>query len=1093
MLQWLKMLLVVPTKTLSGIVFFVAVASSTVVYQNCSRTGVLLTTDGDGSASKVLPASDQLTGLPFGLSTSFPTPNACQTTLNDFIVTLDVPNNYDVACFDASFRSNQNFPTCDGLPSVADTIPVTGGWVQCLSADVRLCGVAPIAAPQLIDQTATVKKYRMVFRNLPWGCEAKMNVAVIPGQITGIDLANEAINSQNRRSFTQTVALPACRTCEGTSMQTCGVCPSTDPAGSCRFEGNLYLNGQTFTRFRSATVAAGESCQSTGNQQVFTCSNGTLSPGTPGMGAYAGFTQLSCSVLNASNCVVQDAQNQSITIPHGSQRDFYTTATVPFGSDCNATATKRTVSCNNGTPSMLTTALFSTCAAQPGANCRGPDNSNILHNDKKVYYSATTASGGMTCAQLSQERVCFNGSLSGTATFTHAACSDPAACVHLGQSLTEGQTLQFFVSSTPNSAGECSGKVFTCARNTNGALELKPADNSVASISSYQSLSCKNSCRIGSVLLAHTGPTSPSRLFYSSETVPSSQSCSSVAMMLSCNDGTVAGGDPTVYRFANCQRNCATSGGDVSHGSENVFFAQANVASGTCQDNNNALRLRCEDGNLLNASGQAVTTYQQRTCYAPNSCTVSARILQPNERYTFFNSDQVVSSVTCASRSQERMCSLNASTNTYQLTGDASFSFLSCAQNCDLAGTEMKSGDVLMRYQTASAFCASADTKQEWRCNNGQLSRNGTALASLSGQTVFSSNSCVNYTYSWDTGTYGSCTGGSGTWNYSAWGGCSATACNTTGTQTRSAVSCSFAAASGSRTRSVACKRNDGTLVLDSMCTGTKPIAAESCTPTDSNVCGSPAVSQACSARACNSCSAPGGGTLAHGQSGTYYTANFASGSCGNVAETRTCSDGTLSGSASIASCSPVSCPSGYSPTTHNGEQVCQSPTTTALLNNQYYPGAVMCPQGYTAVGGYKVSGFVNGDWIGMGCHGVLAQMINNASGETVSYLSLCAHAKWVFDHGPYSGVVYCKLANSSIAMSGTKRCLHPYFYDQSYDHGATITVYSTSSVASPQSCSSVSQQMTCSNGSWTNYPAFGSALPPSNSCSEYTPNENNN
>lgn len=62
----------------------------------------------------------------------------------------------------------------------------------------------------------------------------------------------------------------------------------------------------------------------------------------------------------------------------------------------------------------------------------------------------------------------------------------------------------------------------------------------------------------------------------------------------------------------------------------------------------------------------------------------------------------------------------------------------------------------------------------------------------------FSVTNPADYTYEWQIGN---------------WGNCSATACGTTGT----------------RTRSVVCKRNDGQTVADSNCPGTKPATSESC------------------------------------------------------------------------------------------------------------------------------------------------------------------------------------------------------------------------------------------------------------------------
>jgi hypothetical protein len=58
-------------------------------------------------------------------------------------------------------------------------------------------------------------------------------------------------------------------------------------------------------------------------------------------------------------------------------------------------------------------------------------------------------------------------------------------------------------------------------------------------------------------------------------------------------------------------------------------------------------------------------------------------------------------------------------------------------------------------------------------------------------------------------------------WSSGAWGACSATACGTTGT----------------RTRSVVCKANDGSTVADSFCTAIKPPSSQACS-TPACTCG---------------------------------------------------------------------------------------------------------------------------------------------------------------------------------------------------------------------------------------------------------------
>ncbi len=85
------------------------------------------------------------------------------------------------------------------------------------------------------------------------------------------------------------------------------------------------------------------------------------------------------------------------------------------------------------------------------------------------------------------------------------------------------------------------------------------------------------------------------------------------------------------------------------------------------------------------------------------------------------------------------------------------------------------------------------------------------------------------------------------------------------------------------QTRTVQCKSNTGAAVADSFCSGTKPVMVQSCT-------GAPL-----------SCTTPWGATIPHGSSTTAFQAQTAT-QCVN--QTRTCTNGVLSGTYQYASCS---------------------------------------------------------------------------------------------------------------------------------------------------------------------------------------------
>lgn len=192
--------------------------------------------------------------------------------------------------------------------------------------------------------------------------------------------------------------------------------------------------------------------------------------------------------------------------------------------------------------------------------------------------------------------------------------------------------------------------------------------------------------------------------------------------------------------------------------------------------------------------------------------------------------------------------------------------------SCTLDGVTVAHGQPRTFFSSTTVACGQTCFGQSRTCNDGQLG----------GDANFNRANCTAAacTFAWEIGN---------------WSACSATACNTAGTQSRSVI----------------CRRSDGSVAADSSCTQPKP-----------------ATSQACSARACNSCSLPWGGAIAHGQPVTAFQASQVA--CGQTcaSETRTCVDGTLTGSFTQSSCSVAACPVNGSCGSSHGTTTTTAPTS---------------------------------------------------------------------------------------------------------------------------------------------------------------------
>ncbi len=136
-------------------------------------------------------------------------------------------------------------------------------------------------------------------------------------------------------------------------------------------------------------------------------------------------------------------------------------------------------------------------------------------------------------------------------------------------------------------------------------------------------------------------------------------------------------------------------------------------------------------------------------------------------------------------------------------------SFDSCVFN----GKTISHGGSKTAYQNSSVPSGSSCVSETRTCNNGVLSGSYTnSSCSVQGP---------SYSYYWQAESWSSCSANP-TW--SDWGSCSASCGG--GTETRSCYN-----TSGTQTRSVLCKRNDGVTEGDSNCSnaGAKPSTSESC------------------------------------------------------------------------------------------------------------------------------------------------------------------------------------------------------------------------------------------------------------------------
>ena len=205
------------------------------------------------------------------------------------------------------------------------------------------------------------------------------------------------------------------------------------------------------------------------------------------------------------------------------------------------------------------------------------------------------------------------------------------------------------------------------------------------------------------------------------------------------------------------------------------------------------------------------------------------------------------------------------------------------------------------------------------------------------------------------------------------------------------------------------------------------------------------------------------GNTVLHGGSVSAYFASTVPYGNSCSSETRTCVNGTLSGSFSHSSCS-VSAGSSCS---FNGNTILSGQSTTAYQSSTV-------PFGNSCIAETRTcnNGTLSGSYSNSTCtvaapancslggtpvnHGASITAFQTA---TVPYLSSCISESRNCINGTLSG----SYLNSSCSVSGPASCT---FNGSIVQSGQNITAYSTSMVPYGSSCSSVSQSRACNNGS---------------------------
>ncbi len=461
------------------------------------------------------------------------------------------------------------------------------------------------------------------------------------------------------------------RTCNNGSLSgsnSYGSC-AVDAAASCLFNGQTVAHGSNVSAFANSTVAYGETC--TAEQR--SCNNGVLS-GSNSFG--------SCTVDAAASCLFNGQ-----TVAHGSNVNAFANSTVAYGETC--TAEQR--SCNNGV--LSGSSAYASCNVDAAASCLF-NGQTVAHGSQVNGFANSSVPYGQTCT--AETRTCDNGILSGSSAYASCNVDVPQSCLFNGETIAHGQLITAFQNSTAAYGGSC-------------VSEQRSCENGVMS-GSFQYGSCNvdsaKSCLFNGQTVAH----GQSVEAFPSSTVNFGDMC--ISDTRTCDNGILSGSN----QYASCSTtqaaSCLFNGQTIAHNQTIQAFATSTVGFGeSCV----AEERSCYNG-VLDGSSQ----YASCTVAQPASCLINGLTIAHGQSTILFKESNVGIGQTCESES--RTCANGTLSGSYT-NGSCE---VEQAKTCSFNGQTLKDGESVQAYSSSSVGYGQICKSETRTCSNGVLSGSNT-------------------------------------------------------------------------------------------------------------------------------------------------------------------------------------------------------------------------------------------------------------------------------------------------------------------------------------------------------------------------------
>jgi peptidoglycan hydrolase-like protein with peptidoglycan-binding domain len=456
---------------------------------------------------------------------------------------------------------------------------------------------------------------------------------------------------------------------------------------SCSIDGVTLSSGQSGLFYSSPGVQTPTTCASISQMRL--CTNGSLS-GSPA------YQYATCSQSSAPLSCTKDG----VTLQSGIAHAFYNLQTVPFGSVCAS----QTRACANGQLSGDTSYQYAGCStlAQTAAqvtqtqtplSCTFNSHSIPAGQSVAAYQTASVAFGSQ-CA--SEQRLCTNGSLSGSYNFASCAPADPLSCMQNGVSVAHGSSKTFYSTAGVNFGDSCANYVQSRACQ-NGTLSGSTL---------YQYVSCTTGQPSACTFNNQTVPNGSTATAYQSASAAFGQQC--VSQTRTCTNGTLSGS----YNFASCSiaspLSCAWNGQSLAHAASVTAYQAASVPFGQ----------QCASESRICGNGALSGTYQFASCAPAAALACSApwgASVGNGASVTAFQSATVPYGQSCVAES--RTCSNGSLSGSY---ANAACS-IAAAQSCTVGNTTLANGatQTFFSAQTVAYGSSCTSVAQPRTCTNG--------------------------------------------------------------------------------------------------------------------------------------------------------------------------------------------------------------------------------------------------------------------------------------------------------------------------------------------------------------------------------------